>query len=365
MEGISPKNRGREVYNYIGCIRVNSIASAVSTRWQSLREVSSESDEVLKKFVKTTGVEGRWVSPARQTTSDLCYAAAEHILVEKNIPREKVGVLVFLTQTADYETPSTACVLHERLKLDKECMAFDVNLGCSGFTYGLTIAGSLLSTSKGVYALVLVGDTLAKRKSEKTGEKKTHAGSMLFGDAGSATLLERVENSELISSSCTDGSGYKAIVHPYGWWRNPDYPSESEVQEDMDDIAVFNFATLEASAQIKRYMEATGTTPDDYDCLVLHQANRMIMKRIAKKTGFPDEKNLVSIDTFANTSGASIPVTLTKHFGDLNDDRRLKVLCCGYGVGLSWSTAAIEINVRDIFPVIHTDDYYVDGFIHE
>ena len=74
---------------------------------------------------------------------------------------------------------------------------------------------------------------------------------------------------------------------------------------------------------------------------------------------------LVSIDTFANTSGASIPVTLTKHFGDLNDDRRLKVLCCGYGVGLSWSTAAIEINVRDIFPVIHTDDYYVDGFIHE
>lgn len=353
------------MYNSIEKVSISGMAAAVSNHWESLQKVSKESDEVLKKFTKTTGVEGRWVSPERQTTSDLCFAAAERILNEKGLDRDQISVLVFLTQTSDYETPSTACVLQDRLHLSKDCLAFDVNLGCSGFTYGLTIAGSLLSTSNGNYALVLVGDTLAKKKSSLSGEKITHAGSMLFGDAGSATILEKAEDSHLLVSSCTDGSGYRAIIHPYGCWRNPDYPDGVDSQEDMDDVAVFNFATQEASSQINAYLLETETTPDDYDCLVLHQANKMIMKRIAKKTGFSEEKNLISIDTFANTSGASIPVTLAKTYGECNEEREIKALCCGYGVGLSWSTVAITLNTKDIYPIIHTDDYYVDGFFHQ
>ncbi len=283
----------------------------------------------------------------------------------EEINRDEIGVLLFVTQTPDYESPSTACVLHKRLGLSKECIAFDVNLGCSGFVFGLNIASSLLHSSKARYALVLVGDTLARKNTLFTRVKASHAEAMLFGDSGTATLLEKAGTGSLLVSSHTDGNSYKAIIHPYGWWRHPEVSAEKvKNNETMDDIAVFNFATIEAVRQINDYLKDTGTSPDDYDCLVLHQANKMIIKRIGKKTGFPDEKNLVSIDTFANTSGASIPVTLVKTYGDLNEDRRIRALCCGYGVGLSWATAVVDMNVRDIYPFIHTDDYYDDGFTH-
>ena len=112
-------------------------------------------------------------------------------------------------------------------------------------------------------------------------------------------------------------------------------------------------------------MRVTRTTPDDYDCLVLHQANLMIMKRIGKKTSFPTEKVLVSLNKFANTSSSSIPITLVYKYGEENNDKVIKALCCGFGVGLSWSTIALPINVKDIYPLIHTDDYFIDGYPHD
>ena len=133
----------------------------------------------------------------------------------------------------------------------------------------------------------------------------------------------------------------------------------------MDEIMVFNFATSEATEQINDYMKVTNTTPDDYDCLVLHQANLMIMKRIGKKTAFPTEKVLVSLNKFANTSSSSIPITLVDKYGEEQDDRTINALCCGFGIGLSWSTIALPLNVNDIYPLVHTDDYFVDGYPHD
>jgi 3-oxoacyl-[acyl-carrier-protein] synthase-3 len=130
----------------------------------------------------------------------------------------------------------------------------------------------------------------------------------------------------------------------------------------MDDIAVFNFATEEAPRQINEYMSLTKTTPNDYNNLVLHQANLMIMKRVAKKSGFPEEKMLVSMDRFGNTSSASIPITLVDKYGEMTGDNMIKVLCCGFGVGLSWATTAVELSVSDILPLVHTDEYYRDGY---
>ena len=250
--------------------------------------------------------------------------------------------------------------------LSTSCIAFDVNLGCSGFTYGLNIAGSLMSTSQTKYALLLAGDTSAREKSPKEISKTTHAASMLFGDSGTATLLEKSDaGSDLLVSSDTDGKGYKAIINPYRAWRNPDLPEGEKPGTRMDDIAVFNFATDEVPTQINGFMQQTGTTPDDYDCLVLHQANRMILKQVAKKTHFPPEKNLISINRFGNTSSSSIPITIVNAYGDLDEDREINALCCGFGVGLSWATAAIKVNCKDILPLVHTDEYFVDGYPKE
>lgn len=148
-------------------MKIIGMAAAVSSKWVSIQQVSDEPEAVLKKFTKNTGVEGRYAAGIKQTTSDFCFAAAEKILTNKDINREEIGVLVFVTQTADYGIPATACVLQHRLGLPKDCLAFDVNLGCSGFTYGVTIAGSLLNATDARYALLLCGDTSAKEKSAK------------------------------------------------------------------------------------------------------------------------------------------------------------------------------------------------------
>ena len=187
---------------------------------------------------------------------------------------------------------------------------------------------------------------------------------MLFGDSGTATLIEKTNNGyEMKFSSRTDGSGYKAIIKPYGAWRHYDIPDGQTGGAQMDDIEVFNFATIEASEQINSFMRETNTSPDNYDCLVLHQANLMILKRIAKKTGFPEEKNLISLNKFGNTSSASIPTTLVDTYGDNNEDKEINALCCGFGVGLSWATVNLKVNIKDILPLVHTDDYFVDGYI--
>lgn len=351
------------MYSTLKDIRVIGMAAAVSNTWDGVREISTEDEAVINKFIKTTGVEGRYSASPEQCTSDFCFAAAEKILQEKKIDRNEIGILVFVTQTSDYGIPATACVLQNRLGLSKNCLAFDVNLGCSGFTYGMTILGSLMMCTQSKYGLLLAGDTSAREKSRKNRAKFGHSAELLFGDSGTATLVENAPSKDIFVSSNTDGAGYKAIISPFGGFRNPDRPEAEVPGTRMDEIAVFNFATSEATDQINDYMKTTGTTPDDYDCLVLHQANMMIMKRIAKKTGFAPEKNLVSLNQFGNTSSSSIPITLVYKYGEQQEDKDINALCCGFGVGLSWSTIALPINVKDIYPLVHTDDYFDDGII--
>lgn len=241
-------------------------------------------------------------------------------------------------------------------------IAFDINLGCSGFVYGLSITSSIMHTSGAKYGLLLAGDTVAREFNTRHCTKTTHAASLLFGDAGTATLLEKVEGEILRYSLNTDGSQYKAIIAPYGFWRNPDMPPAKGNDSMMDDVSVFNFATNDVPIQINEYMNKFATSVKDYDCLVLHQANLMIMKRIAKKTGFPIDKMLISLDRFGNTSSASIPATLVAAYGEKNSDVKINALCCGFGVGLSWGTIGIHVSIADILPLVHTDNFFDDGY---
>lgn len=345
-------------------IRISGMAAAVSKKWTALTDVAMDEDPaVVARFMKKTGVKGRYDANDNQTTSDFCYAAAKAILEKKNIDPKEIGILIFVTQTADYGIPATACVLQERLGLSTDCIAFDVNLGCSGFSYGLNIATSMLKTSNSKKALLLCGDTSAKEKNPKNKVKTSHSASMLFGDSGTATLLEKDETAAPINMiSKTDGTGYKAIIAPYGQWRNPEPPEGKTKGTVMDDIAVFNFATSETPELLKKQMEMAGTSVADYDCLVLHQANLFIMKQIAKKTGFSMDSTLVSIDEFGNTSSSSIPISFVKEYGENAEDRDIRALMCGFGVGLSWSTVDAFINIKDILPLIHTDEAFEDGY---
>lgn len=344
-------------------LKISAIAAAVSNNWTAITDVSDEAPAVLKKFTMTTGVKGRYNAGVKQTTADFCFAAAKEILREKNINPEDIGVLVFVTQSADYRIPATACLLHDRLGISKDCMAFDVNLGCSGFSYGLNIAASLMKASNAKKALLLAGDTSAKERSRKRKSKTTHAASLLFGDSGTAALLEIDAAARPVKMiSRTDGSGYKAIINPYEGWRNPDRPEHERPGTRMDDVAVFNFAVDEVPRILKETMDLSGLTPKDYDCLVLHQANHFILKQVAKRSGFTPAQNIISLDEYGNTSSSSLPITLVKEYGASTEDREIHSIMCGFGVGLSWSTVDCYINTRDILPLVHTDDYFEDGY---
>lgn len=362
--------------NYQG-IKLCGIATAVPTTWQSLEELVAHEQPQnfnLKKFEKTTGVRGRFFANPGQTTADFCFAAAKKLLRYYKTSMNDIGAIVFVSQCSDYTTPATACVLQYRLwqaefasngsnkgtaEMGHDCLAFDVNLGCSGYVYGLNIVAGLLSNSDIRKALLLCGDTYAKAYSHKEDNRTSHSSRYLFGDAGTATLLEKTQSGEGLSFvSCTDGSGYASIIEPYNHWRHPD----KERQSIMDDITVFNFSTSEAPAMLKAYMEQQGTSPADYDALLLHQANLFIMKQIAKRTGFPSEKLGISIDTFGNTSSASIPATLVKTYGEDNGKDVKKFLACGYGVGLSWAACELQLAPAQILPLIKTDECFDDGF---
>lgn len=345
------------VFSKFDGIRIAGIAAAVPERevnMESLKE--TEDPQMIENFIKKTGIKKIHRGYPNQTAGDYAYTAAVALREAGKYSPEEIGVLIDVTQNPDYRTPSTASALHMRLGLGKSCLVFDVNLGCSGFVYGVSLAASLLTTSNAKKALILVGDSLAREGRTEIARKSNTA--LLFGDASTAIVLEKAEGNVMNSALMSDGNGYKALITPFGAWRHPHGPSSIP----GDDIAVFNFTISEVPALLKEFMETTGSTVEDYDALVLHQANMMIMKQIAKKVKMPMEKVPISLDQFGNTSGASVPLTIVKTYGEQNEGKKLKLLTSGYGIGLSWGVVSFEINDTDILPLKISRDLFEDGY---
>ena len=348
------------VETVIGGFRITGISAAVPQRYAAIEDVKNDANrENLEKFEKMTGIHGSYRANERQTTSDFCCVAAKRLLEKKRIDPKEIGALVLVTQSEDYHVPATACVLQSRLGISKEAMAFDINLGCSGYVYGLGVLTSIMQCSNIEKAILAVGDTVAKPKIKDGASNDSNSYKFLFGDSGTATLIEKDPAAEpVVTRYCTDGDQFRSIIRPYGHWRHPTKPDVPE----MDDIAVFNFTISEIPGMVKAYLERTNTEIEDYDGFVPHQANLFILKQLAKKAKIPMDKVLISIDRYANTSSSSIPLTIVHNFGDGNADRELRLLVCGFGVGLSWAITELRINVKDVLPVLQTDEAFEDGY---
>ena len=152
----------RSCYNNI---KIAAVATAVPSTWVSVEEYFEDADpKTISRFKREVGVEGCYRAHNKQTTSDLAYVAATRIIEDKGVERKDIGILVFVTQTPDYQAPATACVLQKRLGLSESCMAFDVNQGCAGLVYGINIVSSLLANGQTEYALLVCGDTVSKKR---------------------------------------------------------------------------------------------------------------------------------------------------------------------------------------------------------
>ena len=306
----------------------------------------------LARIKRTVGLEERRVAAESVTALDLGEQAARQLLAEESAPPDAV---IFVTQTPDHSQPGNAALLHGRLSLPKETLAFDVNLGCSGYVYGLYLASLLVEAGGCRRVLLCAGDTLSRCV-----PPQDRATAPLFGDAGSATLVERTEE-EWPSwfSLRTDGAEANAICVPAGGARQPHGEMTAKLETDasgnvrtpehlhMDGAAVFNFSLREVPSSIQEVLTLAGKSVRDVDAFVLHQANKYILQNIAKRCGIPEEKMPVgTLARFGNTSSASIPLTLCAELAEEISDGEKTVLLAGFGVGLSWASAVVQLNKK-------------------
>lgn len=351
-------------------IKISGVAAAIPTECVSVDSFAEQNgEETIEKFKTMTGIKEFHRALPHQTASDFGFAAAARILEEKNIDRETIGALVFVAHSTDYRRPATACVLHHRLGLSKNCAAFDISLGCSAIVYGLQAVCSMIESSDIERALLVVGETMTKM----TGAKDRSV-NMLFGDGGAAFLLEKDPSckEEIKISLKTDGDGYSAIIAPAGGFRNM-YASREETEWSdgnirslhnvfMNGTDVFTFSITDVPKSIKEFLEKTGTTVDDYDCFAFHQANQYILKQISKKVKIPFEKMPICLDRYGNTSAPAAAMALCDAYGKVSDETIKTMFCC-FGVGLSWGVASVNINASDIYPIFETDEVFEQGFI--
>jgi 3-oxoacyl-[acyl-carrier-protein] synthase-3 len=300
-------------------------------------------------FAKTTGIIERRVASSTTTCSDLCFQAADELLNDLNC-RDQIDLILFVSQSPDYFLPSTAVILQDKLGLSKNTVAFDINLGCSGYVYGLTVIGQFLQNGNFRKALLLCGD-----KSTISTNYQDKSTFPLFGDAGSATLLEFDKSAdEWFAHLASDGSGKDSIIIEHGHSRHP-YGSVSDEYIEyepgvirtkkhlaLNGMDVFNFALKEVAPSIKQMLENFEINIDDIDYFVLHQANKLINESVRKKLKVTPEKVPYSIQNFGNTSSASIPLTICTCLKEKIESDQLTLLLAGFGVGFSWGSVVLK-----------------------
>jgi len=280
----------------------------------------------------------------------MCYVAASGLLQELGYGADSIDVLIFLSQTPDYIVPPTSSILQNRLGLSKDTACFDINLACSGYVYGLSVAFAL-ATQIGVNrVLLLTGETLSKIISNE--DKAT---APLFGDGAAATVVEKnAEFGRSYFSLKSDGSGDWALKIPAGAFRNPsslttlanktyeDGSVRNDHQLFMDGIEVFNFTVQEVPADIKRILLASGRAPLDVDYFLFHQSNKFMIDFFSRKLKIPVDRVPSSLKYFGNTSSVSIPLTIVTETRAIFNSKKIAAILSGYGAGLSWGTALIE-----------------------
>jgi 3-oxoacyl-[acyl-carrier-protein] synthase-3 len=341
-------------------VKMSGIAACVPKHVESNWEHPRFSKEAMADFIATTGVEEKRVSGPGVCTSDLCYVAAEKLISNLGWDKNDIGIVVFVSQTSDYILPITSCLLQDRLGLSTDCVAIDIPLGCSGYTYGISVISSMMNSAGIKKGLLLVGET--PTKSVAPNDKSTQP---LFGDAGAATAFEYDKDAKpMLFHLGTDGSGYKAIIIPHGGYRNQYNPNsltdttvaEGIVRNDcqlaLDGMDVFSFGISQAPKTVNALVNHYNIDKDSINYFVFHQANMMMNKMILKKLKLRPETVPHSLKLYGNTSSASIPLTILTEIREETAKENMKWIFCGFGVGLSWGTVYIETSNLVCPPVV-------------
>lgn len=343
--------------------RIAGIAAAApAARVDLTASAATWGAKEVAAIIKNTGISQIRQAPEGMTTSDLCTAAARELFTALSIDAGSIDGLVFVSQTPDYVMPATCTVLQHRLGLSRQVVAFDINYGCSGYVYGLLQADMLVQSGMCRSVLVCAGDTTTR-----VVNPRDRALRMLFGDAGSATLVVAGDTQHTYSVR-TDGSGVTSLIIPAGGARHPRDEStglDREVEDGnfrcaedlyMDGIAVLYMALRDVPDTINEAVALAGWEKKAPTFYGLHQANQFMIDYLARKMQVDAAATPFACAGIGNTGPASIPVLLAQEHARLAaEDRLRKSVLCGFGVGFSVAAMTTRLDHTTILDLIEVN----------
>jgi 3-oxoacyl-[acyl-carrier-protein] synthase III len=305
----------------------------------------------VQKIFEKTGINIRGVAGPDECASDLGTAAAQRLFAHGKVRREEVDYLIFCTQSPDYMLPATACLIQTRLGLRTSCGALDINQGCSGFVYGLSIAKGLVEASVARNVLLITADTYTKYIHPSDRSVRT-----IFGDAAAATIVTAVDtDKEAIGPFIlgTDGRGASNLIVEAGGSRRPIEPFRAASGQEvsgpsaanlhMNGAEVFTFTLKEVPKAVMSLLAKSGLSLETVDYFVFHQANRFMLEQLQKKIGIPSGKFCMNFQDYGNTVSSTIPIALQLAMERGHVSTGSKVMLVGFGVGYSWAAAMVQL----------------------
>ena len=301
-----------------------------------------------EKIAKKTGIKTRHISEWSETAVDLGVAAAQKLIVKNVLLKEKIDFILCVTQSPDYKLPTSACIIQERLGLDKKIGAFDINLGCSGFVYGLAVAKGLVESYIAKNVLLITAETYSKHINALDKSART-----IFGDGAAATLIGHGGMEICGFDLGTDGSGKKLLIIPAGGARKP-CTEETAVEKEIDGnirsednlymsgTGIFEFTIREVPASVERLLKKENINLEEIDLYVFHQANQFMLDFLEKLMKLDKQKCYTNFADIGNTVSASIPIALKRAMDEGVVKSNQTILLCGFGVGLSWGSTILK-----------------------
>ena len=301
----------------------------------------------VDKISKKVGISERHVTTNEETAGDMAIKAAEKLISEKEIDRSIIDFVLLCTQSPDYHLPSTSCIIQDKLGLSTRCGAFDFNLGCSGYEYGLAVAKGLIVGGIAKNVLLLTAETYTKYIHPQDKGNRT-----IFGDGATATLISDSGFAE-IGEFClgTDGSGAEQLIVKTGCARQFKPIEDYSVDEEggihssdhlyMNGKAIFDFTSDVVPPLIDETLQKNGLDMEDIDLFVFHQANKYMINYIRKLMGIDKERFYIFMENVGNTVSSTIPIALC----EAEKEGKLKgnIVLAGFGVGLSYGAVVIRI----------------------
>lgn len=300
----------------------------------------------VEKIAKKVGIDERHIAADDETAGDMACKAAERLIVENDIDRGTIDFVLLCTQSPDYFMPSTSCLIQNRLGLSTRCGAFDFNLGCSGYEYGLAVAKGLIASGIAKNILLLTAETYTKHLHPKDKGNRT-----IFGDGASASLIS-TDGFAMIGEFAlgTDGSGFDRLIRKTGGMRHIQPLDDFRQDENgaplssdhlfMDGKAIFDFTSDVVPPMVEEALRKNGLSKDDVGLFVFHQANKYMINYLRKLMRIDKDRFYVFMERVGNTVSSTIPIALC----EARKEGRLRgnVVLAGFGVGLSYGATILQ-----------------------